>query len=482
MKRILDLRKRHYRPIVSIFLILLIMATLVAGMAGCGGGPIKIYTWVQLDKIRNDLSADYILMNDLNGTTEGYAWLAAATANGGKGWDPIGGSDDPFTGTFDGNNKQIRGLFINRPTRQNVGLFGFINVYWGEECSVIENLGLVNATVTGLGSVGGLVGCNGCTVNNCTVTGNVTGDWAVGGLIGLNDYGPVSHCYFTGNANGRQGVGGLVGLNRNSGTVSHCHTGGTVAGNESVGGLVGSSDSGCVVSSSYSIGSVSGESAIGGLVGYNSGEVSGSHCGGVVTGASQVGGLVGLDTSGSVTGSYSTGDVTGDYFVGGLVGLDDSGSVSGSYSAGEVTGSSDKVGGLAGAGYYMTVSNSYSTGNVAGDYDVGGLVGRNYGSTVSECYSTGSVTGSSTVGGLVGYSYEGEGSVTSSFWDTETSGQNTSAGGTGNTTVEMQDIDTFTGATWDIVAVGGSDERNTDYIWNIVDDVTYPFLSWQPVV
>jgi hypothetical protein len=75
----------------------------------------------------------------------------------------------------------------------------------------------------------------------------------------------------------------------------------------------------------------------------------------------------------------------------------------------------------------------------------------------------------------------GGGNTTNSFWDTETSGQSTSAGGTGKTTAEMQDIDTFSGATWNIIAVANSDTRNTSYIWNIVNEVTYPFLSWQPV-
>jgi len=46
----------------------------------------------------------------------------------------------------------------------------------------------------------------------------------------------------------------------------------------------------------------------------------------------------------------------------------------------------------------------------------------------------------------------------------------------------MQDIATFSGAAWGIVAVGSLVERNPAYIWNIVDDETYPFLSWQPVV
>jgi len=95
------------------------------------------------------------------------------------------------------------------------------------------------------------------------------------------------------------------------------------------------------------------------------------------------------------------------------------------------------------------------------------------------------VTGSEDVGGLVGYSSSGI--VDNSFWDTETSGQTTSEGGTGKNTTEMKDISTFTDTEtegldepWDIIAVapGGT---NYLYTWNIVDDVTYPFLSWQSV-
>jgi len=63
-------------------------------------------------------------------------------------------------------------------------------------------------------------------------------------------------------------------------------------------------------------------------------------------------------------------------------------------------------------------------------------------------------------------------------WKTETSEQATSDGGTGKTTVQMQNIDTFSGAAWNIIAVA-LNQTNPAYIWNIVDDVTYPFLSWQ---
>jgi hypothetical protein len=39
---------------------------------------------------------------------------------------------------------------------------------------------------------------------------------------------------------------------------------------------------------------------------------------------------------------------------------------------------------------------------------------------------------------------------------------------------------TFSGAMWSIVEVANPDSRNPSYVWNIVDNTTYPFLSWQP--
>ena len=157
--------------------------------------------------------------------------------------------------------------------------------------------------------------------------------------------------------------------------------------------------------------------------------------------------------------------------------------VSNSYASSNVTGS-DYVGGLAGMNE-DTMSNSYASSNVTGSDYVGGLVGANEG-TVNDSYSTGSVTGVGSVGGLVGEN--GGDTVSDSFWDTETSGQPTSPAGIGKTTEEMQDIITFTDTDtvgldepWDITTVANSSTRDTDYIWNIVNDETYPFLSWQPV-
>jgi hypothetical protein len=245
----------------------------------------------------------------------------------------------------------------------------------------------------------------------------------------------------------------------------------TVTGYHCVGGLVGANVG--AVRDSYSSSSVGGFEGVGGLVGYNGGTVSNSYSGGNVTGERSVGGLMG-ENQGTVNNSYSSGNVTGVGWVGGLAGYS-AGTVSNSYSSGSVTGS-EHVGGLVGENWFGgTVSNCYSTGNVTGIADVGGLVGYNSFGTVSNSYSTGNVAGSWGLGGLVG---ENGSTVSDSFWDTETSGQTTSAGGTGRTTAAMKSIATFSGAGWNITAVAPG-ETNPAYIWNIVDNVTCPFLSWE---
>ena len=320
-----------------------------------------IWDWYDLDDIRNHLYRSYFLMNNLDSNSAGYTELASATANEGRGWEPIG-NNTAFTGSFNGQGYEISDLFIDRPAESGVGLFGVVG-----KRGVIKNVGVVNGNVTGDNDVGGLVGKNSGTASNSYSTVSITGNLNVGGLVGYNFFGIVTNSYATGSVIGQNNVGGLVGWNRGA------------------------------VSKSYATGSVIGQNNVGGLVGKNSGAAS---------------------------NSYSTGSVTGDDNVGGLVGRND---------------------------WSGVASNSYSTGSVTGNTHVGGLVGRN------------------------------AGSVRKSFWDTQTSGQATSDGGMGKTTAAMMDIATFTGAWWDITTVDPG-ETNLAYIWNIVDTVTYPFLSWQPVV
>ncbi|NQV49598.1 MAG: T9SS type A sorting domain-containing protein [Candidatus Marinimicrobia bacterium] len=168
-------------------------------------------------------------------------------------------------------------------------------------------------------------------------------------------------------------------------------------------------------------------------------------------------------------------------YAGGLVGHVISGTVNNCYSTGWVKAAAYGVGGLAGKLSSGTISNCYSTVDVETTGYVGGLVG--FCATpgiISNCYSTGAVvsTALSSYGGLVG-KFTGA-SVTNSFWDIDSSGQASSAVGTGKTTAEMKDYTTFTAAGWDFVS---ETTNGTDNYWD-ADQTTlvnsgYPILSWQ---
>jgi hypothetical protein len=158
-------------------------------------------------------------------------------------------------------------------------------------------------------------------------------------------------------------------------------------------------------------------------------------------------GILAGSNYGEVRCCFSTGTIQTNKDVGGLVGFNDS-----------------------------NVINCYSRSAVRGDTGVGGLAGHN-GSKgiVNQCYGTGKVIGNMEVGGLIGGN---EGDVSHSFWDVDTSGQTNSAGGTGRSTAQMQDINTFLDAGWDFVdyTINGTED-----IWSI-HQADYPHLTWEPIL
>jgi len=184
----------------------------------------------------------------------------------------------------------------------------------------------------------------------------------------------------------------------------------------------------------------------------------------VVSGSNNIGGLIGLNT-GRVTLCWSSGSVSGDSYIGGLTGLTDDGTVKQCYSRANVIGYWN-VGGLVGktTNEASEVMNSYASGAVEGDRYVGGLVGQVEQGRVYKGYSSGSVVGRQDTGGLTGY-IRALGNVSRSFWDTEASGQETSAGGTGKTTAQMKKMNTFLSTGWDFWAM-----------WTICEDMGYPAL------
>lgn len=455
------------------------------GGNGTSGDPYLVTNISLLQEMNNELNAYYALSNTITITS----WSDPS------GFLPVGTDTDPFIGSFDGRGYTIRGLYINRPNNDDVGLFGCIG-----PTAEIVNVSLFDAKITGMINVGALVGCNnGGTVTDSSSTGptgyvkgtnsvgalvgrnyndglvtgsyaasKVEGNDAIGGLVGENYQGEVTDSYATGNVQGVNTVGGLVGWNYYS-IVTDSRASGTVSGSSDVGGLVGWNDDNSTVTDSFATGTVDGDSDAGGLVGENWGTITGSYAEGDVEGIYDcIGGIVGRNYNfGLVEYSYAKGNVEGSNAVGGLVGENNGGTVTESYAAGSATGIEDCVGGLVGRNYnYGEVTYSYATATVNGSGLVGGLVGENNGGSVIYSYAAGAVNGSDLVGGLVGRNYNG-GAVSYSFYDRQTTNQSDSGKGVPKTTAELKTLETF-----------------SDSYWNIEENLTnlnngYPYLSWQ---
>ena len=234
----------------------------------------------------------------------------------GQGWNAIGNQDQAeFSGTYDGNNHIIQGLFINQPSTGNIGFFGYTNN------AAIANLGLEDVNIS------------------CSYHG--------GALVGLNRSSTVTNCYSTGILNGSTYVGGLVGNNFVFSTISDSYSSVDVNGYGSLGGVAGLNESFSIINNSYNTGNISGlsssSSSIGGLVGWNlQSTVNNCYNLGEVIGAEYVGGLVGDNSlESSVSNSYSSGVVVGDSNVGGLVGRSNNSVVINSYYNAEISGQSD---------------------------------------------------------------------------------------------------------------------------------------------
>jgi hypothetical protein len=163
---------------------------------------------------------------------------------------------------------------------------------------------------------------------------------------------------------------------------------------------------------------------------------------GVLAHSQDNGPLAGYVNAGTISNCFSyDGNIAGMYGVGGLVGRLGSGNAK--------------------------IIDSYSTTNATatGSY-AGGLVGYTQSGIIQRCYAAGIVTApSSSKGGLVGV---GSGTVNNSFWDINTSGLLTSAGGTGLTTEQMKTYSYYANAGWDFNGV-----------WHICEPTNYPKLVWQ---
>ena len=177
-------------------------------------------------------------------------------------WIPIGGTSNPFRGNFNGNNKTIKGMKVERSTEDYNGLFGY-------STGSIRNLQIAKATVNGNTYTGALCGFNRGTIVHCSaVEGTVTGAANyTGGLCGYSQNSSVSESYNTNTVSGTGYVGGLVGRIE-SGVFQFCfNTGKVTASSDFCGGIAGRNSSS--LSDSYNTGIIKGANYVGGVTGYN---------------------------------------------------------------------------------------------------------------------------------------------------------------------------------------------------------------------
>ncbi|MFC4541106.1 CARDB domain-containing protein [Halosolutus amylolyticus] len=257
---------------------------------GTEDDPYIITDVEELQAMNENPDAHYVLGNDVD-ASETETWDAGA------GFEPIG-DESPFDGSFDGQNHTITGLTIDRPSDNNVGLFG-------RTTGTIKNVYLEDIDVRGgERNTGTLVGENAGDVKEVSVTGSVKGEGReVGGLIGFleDGDGTVERSGADVDVSGENAVGGLIGgiSSWKDYTITNTYAKGDIEASDGrAGGLVGFMREGDTIRIAYATGDVTGTEA-GGIAGANGGF---GHDGGTISTAFATGELSG-DEIGAINGT-----------------------------------------------------------------------------------------------------------------------------------------------------------------------------------
>ncbi len=197
-----------------------------------GDGMINITTICDLVWLSENSTAwdgDYELDNDIDASITEYL-------NDGAGFMPIGNATTPFTGTLQGYGFDISGLYIDRDSQDNVGLFGLID---GD--AEVNNVGLLNVNIEGRIYVGTVVGKNRAHVSHVSATGMVKGSRFVGGIIGDSYRGNLYSSYSRAAVTADDNAGGIVGRAFNA-IIEKCYSAAplTTSTSNNVDALIGS--------------------------------------------------------------------------------------------------------------------------------------------------------------------------------------------------------------------------------------------------
>ena len=156
-----------------------------------------------------------------------------------------------FKGIFDGNNKTIKNLIINKPNDNNLGLFGMLG-----ENALVKYVTVDGYDITGKKYVGAIAGsvyaseANRATIQNCHANGTNVGSVASadnhGGIVGYGYYVNITGCTSQGTISttaGNEKYGGIIGYASYNVNITSCENTASITGEGNAhGGIVGDDD------------------------------------------------------------------------------------------------------------------------------------------------------------------------------------------------------------------------------------------------
>lgn len=444
--------KKNFLMALLSFVSITIQAQFSGPGSGTASSPYLISNADLLNEVRNDLSAHYKLIADI----ELSDWI---DSNMGKnGWIPIGNSSMPFCGVFNGNGHSISGITLHR--KNDVGLFGYC------KDAVFNDLYIIDADIIGVDNVGCLVGYSiNSELQNISVNGKVKGINNVGGAIGyylleypgkhITESKILSKIHSTVNITAENNIGGLIGsifvnsyCNKpEEGGMEYSSGGGTnnyrhtytknnyltlelnksysaceISGGNNIGGIVGSifnkskslrgttmtlynytyanSKANTNIIDCYSLSQIAAADSsicVGGIVGIVSGEESGS--------SSASGNYVSMLSKLTMDKVSNISSLNGYKYIGGIIGdlSIPRASIIHTCNMGDIDGD-HIIGGLIGnAMSDGSVSESYNNGAVTGITYLGGIIGIAASTEIKNSYSNGNIKGTGDyVGGILG--------------------------------------------------------------------------------
>jgi hypothetical protein len=293
---------------------------------------VEITDQAGLNAIREVMSGKYMLTKDITLVT-GENGVDSV-----EGWLPINNAISSFTGVFNGGGHTIRGLWIDRPATDYIGLFGRVG-----SKAIIKNLSVVidndKGGINGAQYVGAIAGylqtpfpanVYGITLSDLNSTGDINGTSSVGGIAGYAFRVSIERASFSGKIVGRtfvnsNGSGGIAGT-LSGGVITNSYSTGDINATYSVGGIAGHSSVGSEIANSYSTANITASATngrAGGIAGTSDGsDIVNCYARGDVTSTvgDYVGGVVGNLNGGVIKNSYSTGSLIGKAYVGGIAG------------------------------------------------------------------------------------------------------------------------------------------------------------------